>query len=49
MLRPTAIRALAYTFVGMDEKAEQDIDRAIELRVDRALLKQMVRQVKQAR
>jgi len=44
-----ASRALAYSALFMDSEAEADIERAIELGFDRALLEQVIEQVKSLR
>ena len=37
-------RALAYTLLGNAEEAQQDIDRAVELGLDRGLLEGVIEQ-----
>ncbi len=44
-----ANRAIAYTLLDKDAEAQQDIDRAVELGVNRATLEGRVEQVKQER
>lgn len=44
-----ANRALAHIVLGGDAEAQQDVDRAAELGLDRALLQEMVEQAKQLR
>ena len=42
-------RALAYTLLGNDEQAEHDVDRAVQLGFDRALLEGSVEEFKAQR
>ncbi len=42
-----ANRALTYTVLGMDTEAEQDVEIAVQLGIDREFLEGMVEQVKQ--
>ncbi len=44
-----AYRSVAYTSVGKDAEARQDIERAVELGVERATVEQAVEQAKQQR
>ena len=43
------IRALAYTFLGNDAEASQDIDEAMEMGFDRAILEQAISKIKKQR
>ncbi len=44
-----ANRGIAYTFLGMDDQAEADIEQAIALGVNRVQIETSVDQVKQMR
>ena len=48
-MEPYASRVLAYTCLGVEAEAQQDINRAVEFGFNCALLERMVEQAKQAR